>query len=194
MEKSGGILRVDVIEAWPLILGLIIAKDVLDMSSMLFLGLSHIHRVLQIFFYFYGDHHLYCEGCIRYKVKLRVSDATGYVVFLLFDNDMNYLLNKQCSSLVSAAKVFFNAQNMFCFNLGDRLTILKKWAKPHNIAQSLSFVDLTSEKQLYRISSYIEDLDGNHKSLSFFNRTSHKQLYRVRFFFVNSFLFSFVFF
>lgn len=41
----------------------------------------------------------------RYQVKVHVSDATDEVVFVLFDNDVNYLIDKQSFVLVSAAKV-----------------------------------------------------------------------------------------
>ena len=37
-----------------------------------------------------------------YKVKVHVSDATNEVVF---DNDVNYLIDKQFFVLISAAKV-----------------------------------------------------------------------------------------
>jgi hypothetical protein len=43
---------------------------------------------------------------VRYKVKLRVGDGDGNVVFVVFDGDMHNLLGKQCSDLVSAAKVY----------------------------------------------------------------------------------------
>lgn len=41
--------------------------------------------------------------CIRW---VHVSDATDEVVFVLFDNDVNYLIDKQSFVLVSAAKVW----------------------------------------------------------------------------------------
>lgn len=39
-------------------------------------------------------------------MKIRVGDGDGCVVFVVFDGDMHNLLGKQCSDLVSAAKVF----------------------------------------------------------------------------------------
>lgn len=48
----------------------------------------------------YISHFLY-----RYKIKLRVDDGTGDSVFVLFDSDVHYLLEKQCSVLVANAKV-----------------------------------------------------------------------------------------
>ncbi|XP_024628783.1 replication protein A 70 kDa DNA-binding subunit C [Medicago truncatula] len=54
----------------------------------------------------------YCKGCDkhviqmvpRYKIKLRVDDGTGDSVFVLFDSDVHYLLEKQCSVLVAKSK------------------------------------------------------------------------------------------
>jgi len=54
----------------------------------------------------------------RYRIKLRVDDGTGDSVFVLFDNDAQYLLEKQCSVLISNAKVcgnyFIWQVNLFC--------------------------------------------------------------------------------
>jgi len=44
-------------------------------------------------------------GLCRYKVKVHVTDGTNDFVFVLFGSDMNYLIEKQCLVLVSAAKV-----------------------------------------------------------------------------------------
>lgn len=46
----------------------------------------------------------YCKGCVRhifqivprYKVKLRVSDESDEAIFVVFDTDMQLLLDKQC--------------------------------------------------------------------------------------------------
>jgi hypothetical protein len=38
-------------------------------------------------------------------VKLIVEDGTGDAIFVLFDNDVHYLLEKQCASLVANSKV-----------------------------------------------------------------------------------------
>ncbi|AES99245.1 replication factor A protein 1 [Medicago truncatula] len=54
----------------------------------------------------------YCKGCAkhvfqmvpRFRVKVNVSDATNVGVFVVFDGDMQNLLNTPCSSLVSVAK------------------------------------------------------------------------------------------
>lgn len=54
----------------------------------------------------------YCKDCVkhvfhmvpRYRVKVHVTDGTAEAMFVLFDSDVNYLIEKQCSVLVAAAK------------------------------------------------------------------------------------------
>lgn len=54
----------------------------------------------------------YCKDCVkhvfhmvpRYRVKVHVTDGTDEAVFVLFDSDVSYLIEKQCSVLVAAAK------------------------------------------------------------------------------------------
>lgn len=41
----------------------------------------------------------------RYRVKVHVTDGTDEAVFVLFDSDVSYLIEKQCSVLVATAKV-----------------------------------------------------------------------------------------
>lgn len=38
-------------------------------------------------------------------MKVHVTDGTDEAVFVLFDSDVSYLIEKQCSVLVAAAKV-----------------------------------------------------------------------------------------
>jgi len=40
-------------------------------------------------------------------VKVHVTDGTGEAVFVLFDSDVNYLIEKQCYVLVDVAKVSY---------------------------------------------------------------------------------------
>ncbi|KAK2392196.1 replication protein A 70 kDa DNA-binding subunit E [Trifolium repens] len=54
----------------------------------------------------------YCHHCVkhvfrmvpRFRLKLRVSDGSGQAVFVLFDGDVNFLLEKHCHELVSVPK------------------------------------------------------------------------------------------
>jgi hypothetical protein len=41
----------------------------------------------------------------RYRVKINVSDATSVAVFVIFDGDVQSMVNVSCSSLVAAKKV-----------------------------------------------------------------------------------------
>ncbi|MCI51382.1 replication factor A protein, partial [Trifolium medium] len=46
----------------------------------------------------------YCNSCVkhilqvvpRFKVKIEVSDGVSTAVFILFDSDMSYLMEKSC--------------------------------------------------------------------------------------------------
>lgn len=49
---------------------------------------------------------LFVLSLFRFRVKVNVSDATNVGVFVVFDGDMQNLLNTPCSSLVSVAKVY----------------------------------------------------------------------------------------
>ncbi|GAU19608.1 hypothetical protein TSUD_383030 [Trifolium subterraneum] len=40
----------------------------------------------------------------RFKVKIEVSDCNSKSVFILFDSDMSYLLEKSCAYFVAQAK------------------------------------------------------------------------------------------
>ncbi|XP_045814710.1 uncharacterized protein LOC123921661 [Trifolium pratense] len=54
----------------------------------------------------------YCKGCDkhvyvtspRYKVKANVFDGESFAVFVIFDGDMQYLIQKQCSALVVSVR------------------------------------------------------------------------------------------
>jgi hypothetical protein len=43
---------------------------------------------------------------VRYSVKLVVFDETGEAIFVVFDADMNFLLDRHCASNVALAKIF----------------------------------------------------------------------------------------
>lgn len=54
----------------------------------------------------------YCKACVKYvfdivprfKVKIHVGDGKNDAIFLLFDTDIQYLIGKQCVTLISEAK------------------------------------------------------------------------------------------
>jgi hypothetical protein len=55
----------------------------------------------------------YCSGCgkhvfhvvPRFKVKIHVSDGENVGVFVLFDSDMSYIMEKSCAYFVAKSKV-----------------------------------------------------------------------------------------
>ncbi|MCI11834.1 replication factor A protein, partial [Trifolium medium] len=54
----------------------------------------------------------YCNSCVkhifqvipRFKVKIEVSDGDSTAVFILFDSDMSYLMEKSCAFFVAQSK------------------------------------------------------------------------------------------
>ncbi|MCI17725.1 replication factor-A carboxy-terminal domain protein, partial [Trifolium medium] len=55
----------------------------------------------------------FCNGCSkhvfhivpRFKVKVEVSDGDAASVFVIFDSDMSYIMEKSCADFVGKAKV-----------------------------------------------------------------------------------------
>jgi hypothetical protein len=45
---------------------------------------------------------VYC----RFRVKVEVSDGDSTCVFVLFDSDMSYIMEKSCAHFVGKAKVY----------------------------------------------------------------------------------------
>jgi hypothetical protein len=45
---------------------------------------------------------------LRFRVKLEVTDHKSTCVFVVFDSDMSYILEKSCSFFVAQSKVINN--------------------------------------------------------------------------------------
>jgi hypothetical protein len=58
---------------------------------------------VEILFYELSMHHVVV---FRFRVKVEVSDGDSTSVFVLFDSDMSYILEKACAHFVGKAKVY----------------------------------------------------------------------------------------
>jgi uncharacterized membrane protein len=47
-----------------------------------------------------------CGGIFRFKVKVQVTDGKILGVFVLFDSEMSYIMEKSCAYFVAQSKVY----------------------------------------------------------------------------------------